>query len=154
MARFVRWNPIRDMVAMQQMMDHVMDDAFGGATNEWSTAGNWLALDLHDTGEAYVVEADVPGVPPDAIEITLHENTLTISGEIAVPASAEGTRRILSERTSGKFRRSITLPETIDADRVEASYADGVLHLTLPRSEATKPRQIAVKPAKLLQNQN
>lgn len=154
MARIIRWNPIREMAAMQNMMDRVFDEALRTTSNEWAAAGNWLALDLVDRGDGYVLEADVPGLTPDDIEITLHDNVLTISGELKQQTLPEGTRRILSERTFGRFRRSITLPETIDADRVEAAYAGGVLRLTLPRSEAAKPRQISVKPGKHLQDVN
>jgi HSP20 family protein len=155
MTRITRWNPFREMVEMQRQMDRIFEDV-GRAVGdgEWSAVGKWLALDVHDNGEAYTVQADLPGMNPDDIDITLHENTLTISGEFMQPEAPEGTQNVLNERRYGSFRRSITLPNAIDADNVEANYEDGVLQLTIPKSEAAKPRQISVKPGKMLESSN
>jgi HSP20 family protein len=152
-----RWNPFREMVEMQRTMDRMLDEVnrvTGSNAADWAAVGNWLALDVQDTGENYVIQADVPGVNPDNIEITVHENTLTINGEVVQPAAPTGTRQIMNERRFGKFRRSITLPHTVDVDKANAAYDKGVLTLTLPRSEASKPRQIAVKQGNLLQHAN
>ena len=155
MVRVTRWNPFRDMVEMQRQMDRMFDDV-NRAVGEgnWSSVGKWLALDVFDNGETYSVAADLPGLNPDDIEITLHENTLTIAGELVQPELPEGTRRVLNERHYGAFRRSISLPDAVDADNVDANYENGILMLTLPKSEASKPRQISVKPGKLLASDN
>jgi HSP20 family protein len=152
-----RWNPFREMVEMQRTMDRMFDEvnrAVGSNGSDWSSVGKWLSLDVHDNGEAFVIEADVPGMNPENIDVTVHENTLTISGEYAQPEAPEGTKRILNERRFGAFRRSITLPNAVDMDKAEANYDNGVLTLTLPRSENSKPRQISVKHQNLLQHQN
>lgn len=155
MARIVRWSPFREMVDMQRRMDRLFEEMTGDLeSNEWTETGNWLALDVHDDGESYLVEADLPGVNVDDIDITLHDHTLTISGEIKKEDVQEGERRILSERRYGLFRRSVRLPDAVEADNVEATYENGILKLALPKSEAAKPRQISVKNTPLLGNKN
>src|SRR5688572_16724648 len=152
-----RWNPFREMVEMQRTMDRMFDEvnrAVGSNGSDWSSVGKWLSLDVHDNGESFVIQADVPGMNPENIDVTVHENTLTISGEYTQPEAPEGTKRILNERRFGAFRRSITLPNAVDMDKAEANYDNGVLTLTLPRSETSKPRQISVKHQNLLQHHN
>jgi len=155
MTRIYRWNPFREMVEMQKSLDRMFGEvnrSFG--ESEWSAAGNWLAVDVIENNDAYILTADLPGVVSDDINITLHENVLTISGEIHTEEVEEGTRSLLNERRYGVFRRSITLPNTINGDNVEASFDNGVLTLTLPKSEASKPRQIAVKSHPVLTSEN
>ena len=153
-----RWNPFREMIEMQRTMDRMFDEvnrAVGGTgSSDWSSVGRWLTLDVNDKGDSYVVEADIPGINPDDIEVTMHQNTLTISGETKQVEAPEGTKNVLNERRYGAFRRSITLPSGINVDKAEAQYNNGVLTLTLPKSEESKPRQISVKNAHLLQHRN
>lgn len=149
--RITRWNPLREMAAMQNAIDRVFDDTWsvmndGGLT----TAGNWVALDVHENDNQYMVKADLPGLNPDDIHITVQENTLTISGEYAREEAPEGTQELLRERRFGRFSRSIKLPNALDVDNVDANYYDGVLHLTLAKSEAAKPRHIEVKSRSLI----
>ena len=155
MTRIVRWNPFREIVDMQRQLDRVFDEMNRNLPDsDWTESGNWLALDVHETDDNYLVETDLPGITPDDIDITLHENTLTITAEIHREDVQEGERRIVSERRYGRFQRSIRLPETVDADHVEASFENGVLMLTLAKSEASKPRQITVKAHKILTTEN
>jgi len=155
MTRIVRWNPLREMAQMQNALDRILDETWGNVDqNRFVTGRNWLALDVHENDEAYVVVADFPGVMPDAIDVTLHENTLTISGEIQKAEVPEGTQTLLNERVFGTFRRNITLPSHVDADNVIANYNEGVLTLNIPKSEESRPRQIAVNAGNLVHNQN
>lgn len=152
-SRIVRWNPVREMVAMQSAMDRMFDEVtrnFG----DLPTVGNTLPLDVHENDAHYTIAANLPGLTADDIEITLHENTLTISGEFVRQEAPEGTREWLSERVFGKFSRTLTLPNAVDADAVEATYDNGVLTLTLPKAESARPRQIAVNSKGLLNNPN
>lgn len=145
MSNITRWNPFREMVDMQRQLDRVFDEMNRGIGNsEWTQGGNWLALDVHENEDGYIVETDLPGINIDDINITLHENTLTISAEINREETQDSDRRLLSERRYGRFQRSIRLGNTIDADNVDATYENGVLTLMLPKSEASKPRQIAI----------
>lgn len=155
MSRIVRWNPFREIVDMQRQLDRVFDQMSNSLNDDdWTPTGNWLALDVHENDDNYFVEADLPGINPDDIDITFHENTLSITAETTREDVQEGERRLVSERRYGRFQRSIRLPNSIDVDNVEANYDNGVLTLTLPKSEASKPRQITVNNDKLLTSQN
>jgi HSP20 family protein len=103
------------------------------------------AVNVWDDEQNVYAQADLPGILPENLEIFVTEgNQLTIQGERAVtqPANAVWHRQ---ERSFGKFTRQVTLPSLVDADKVEAKYENGVLYLTLPKSEAAKPRKIIVK---------
>ena len=145
MTTIVRWNPIREMAAMQSAMDRLFEETWRGARP--SIAGNALALDVHETDQAYVVHTSLPGVEADKINISFQDDVLTISGEVEQAKTNEdqNTRVLLSERSYGKFSRSIRLAQAIDADKVEATYENGVLTLTLPKAPEAQPRLIPVK---------
>lgn len=151
--QIIRWNPVRDMVAMQSAMDRLFDDVTQ-SLGEGNAFTSNLPLDIHETDDNYVVVADVPGLMPDDINITLHENRLTIAGEFKQEETREDTRALVTERYYGNFSRSLTLPTNIEADDVEAAYDNGVLRLTLPKAENARPRQIRINTTGLLQNQN
>lgn len=101
------------------------------------------ALDLYQNKDNLVAVLELPGMKKDEIEISLHDGTLTISGERKAGAT-NGDKAERSERYVGKFRRSITLPAAIDGTKVNASYRDGILTVTLPKAEEAKPKQIPV----------
>jgi len=109
------------------------------------TSGALPAMNVWEDDGAFYVEADLPGVNPDKLEITVKEGTrLSVSGERPQtdPPHAVWHRQ---ERFAGPFTRELTLPAPVDADKVEAKFEHGVLKLTLPKSEAARPRRIAVK---------
>src|SRR5205807_9988386 len=103
------------------------------------------ALDLYDNKENFLVKAEVPGMKKEDIEISLHDGVLTVSGERREEKKHEGADIHRSERFVGRFQRTLTLPSDVDADKVKASYQDGILTVTLPKSEAAKPKQIQIK---------
>jgi HSP20 family protein len=109
----------------------------------------WMpAVDLYETEHAFVVEADLPGVHPENVDVQFDRNTLTISGTRAatLPSREKNAQlRVFSaERVSGGFSRSIRLPEHVDAERIEASFTDGVLRVTVPKSSVAVARKIAI----------
>ena len=142
MATIVRWNPVREMAAMQSAMDRLFENTWRNA--QPTVAGNLLPLDVYESDAVYTVTTTLPGLNIDQIQITLHEGVLTISGELAEP-NVENHRALLQERAYGKFSRSVKLPELVDAERVEATYQNGVLTLTLPKTPNAQPRLIPVK---------
>ncbi len=144
MTRFTRWDPLRDMITMRQAVDRALDEAFARGTETRGTGAWLLPMDAYITEDAIVIRADVPGVSPDELDITLEGDTLTIRGEIK-REKVEDYKYVLLERPTGRFERTLNINTPIDADRVEASFKDGVLTLTIPKAEAVKPRQIAVK---------
>ena len=102
-------------------------------------------LSVWEDEHAVYVEADLPGIDPAKLEVTITEgNQLTVQGE-RTPPEVSNAAWVRQERPFGKFVRAVTLPALVDADKVEAKYTDGVLRLTLPKHEAAKPRKITVK---------
>ena len=119
------WSPLMDL---RREMDHFFDDLFVPIQQNW---GN-----IEEVDNGHLMSFDLPGIPKDNIKIEVANNTITITGE-----GEEKDDKNFSVR---KFQRSFTLPAGIDADKIEADYKDGVLHLMVPKSEAAKPKQIKV----------
>ena len=144
----VRWNPIRDLAGMEierleRMFGGVFDrEGFGaGVTQSWLPA-----VDVYEDAHGEVVlKAELPAVPRDAIKVSMEGQTLTIEAERHLDTDVQRDRYHRIERGYGLFRRSFTLPATVDGARIAAEYQDGLLTVRLPRREETKPRQIEVK---------
>jgi len=147
MTTLVRWDPFRDMTTLRNMMDRFVDEPVFENAPLWQRSGGdyALALDLLEDNDAYTVKASVPGVDPGDLDVSLADNMLTIKGETHEEKNVEEKQYHLHERRYGSFSRSINLPVTVDADNVEATHENGVLTLRLPKSEAVKPKKIAVK---------
>ena len=106
---------------------------------------HWLpALDVQEDKDNYVVRTELPGLKREDIEVALHESALLISGERKAEPKPEGVEIHRQERYYGKFQRTLTLPEPVAADKIKAEYKDGVLTVTLPKTEAAKPKKIDV----------
>jgi HSP20 family protein len=134
-----RWANLRDEI------NSLFEGPFWPNTTPQAQLFNgWTpALDLYQTNDDVVAVVELPGMRKDDIDISLHDGMLTISGE-RKDTVAEGDKATRSERFVGKFRRSITLPTRVDANKVSASYKDGILTVTLPKAEEVKPKQIKV----------
>jgi HSP20 family protein len=102
------------------------------------------ALDLYQSNDNMIAVVELPGMRKEDIEISLHDGTLTISGERKRETSSNGEKAERTERYIGTFRRSIALPTRLDANKVSATYRDGTLTVTLPKAEEVKPKQIQV----------
>jgi HSP20 family protein len=151
-----QWYPFQDLRGAQEERARIqMDSLFAhalGLHGQWQSATGastpaWApALDIAERKDAYLVTVELPGVKLDDLQITLEGGLLTIQGErhFANDSSEEQFHRV--ERSSGAFRRSITLPAQIMADEVEASMEDGVLRILVPKAEETKPKRIQVTP--------
>jgi HSP20 family protein len=100
--------------------------------------------DIYETPDSIVVLAEMPGVPPDGVDITLERRVLTIRGRSAANEHA-GYQRVYNEYADGDYERVFTLSENINRDRIEATLKDGVLHLVLPKAETAKARKIELK---------
>jgi len=109
-------------------------------------AGGWLpAVDLYEDKDNIVVRAELPGMKKEELTISLHEGVLTLSGERTREEQYKDTQVCRAECFEGRFQRTITLPCPVQGDKVSASYKDGILTVTLPKPEETKPKQIEVK---------
>lgn len=102
------------------------------------------ALDIHESAEGLILEADLPGVAPDQLQLQVQNNVLHILGRVSWPLPADA-RPLREEVPRGDFYRSFILGEVVDTERIEAEFSDGVLRLTLPRLERTKPRKIEIR---------
>jgi len=120
-----------------------MDRLFGEARAE-SGAGVFPPLNLYDDGESLIVRAEVPGIDPKDLEINATMNALSIKGERKMQHTDENASFHRRERSHGMFSRTISLPQEIDPNKVQASYKLGVLEVMLPKAEAVKPRKIEI----------
>ena len=136
-----RWSNLRD--ELNSMFESPFWSGFGRVGQlftEWSPA-----LDLYQNNDNVVAVVELPGMRKDEIEISLNDGALTISGERCKESSnGDGEKAERSERYVGKFRRSIALPTRVDANKVSATYRDGILTVTLPKAEEARPKQIPV----------
>lgn len=138
------------MLDWSRQMDEASTRTSAGVADSPVRTQLWLpAVDLYETESAFVIEADLPGVHQENVDIQFDRGTLTITGTRAatLPAQKEnGQLRVFSsERLSGSFSRSIRLPEHVDAEHIEATFAQGVLTLTVPKSKGALPRKISIK---------
>ncbi|MEZ4862318.1 MAG: Hsp20/alpha crystallin family protein [Caldilineaceae bacterium] len=146
MTTLTRWEPFREMANLSRMMDRFFDEPFTEMPTLWRRGDGYsLALDVAEQDDQYVVKASVPGIKPEDIEITLTDNVLTIKGETKDEKEIEEEKYHMRERHYGSFTRTIALPVTVNADKIEAVNENGVLTLTLPKAEAVKPKRIEVK---------
>lgn len=142
----IRWNPTRDMMNLRREMDRLFNDFMTDTPGSRYENPSWgLALDVAENDSAFVVKASVPGVKRDDLDVTINENTLTIRGEVQADDSFEEGQYHVRERRYGTFSRSMTLPRTIDREAIDADYDNGVLTLTLPKTEELQPRRINIK---------
>jgi HSP20 family protein len=143
----IRWEPAAELNTIQTEMNRLFNSLFDTpARPTTGTVGRrWIpAMDLVEEGDRYVLRADLPGLSEKDVNIELESDVLTISGERKVEHSEEkgGYRRI--ERSYGSFSRSLTLPEGIDPEAVEAKFDRGVLEVRIPKPEQIKPRKVTI----------
>ena len=141
-----RFTPMTDFVSLREAMDRLFEDSFIRPTTMTGLAAGQIALpvDLWETGDAYHLRADVPGITPDAIDINVTADTLSITGEVKGQSDVANEGWLRQERRVGKFQRAFTLPVQIDPDKVQANFTNGVLELVLPKADQVKPRTVKV----------
>ena len=151
---FLPTRTLRDPAAEVSNLERRINRLFGDALSnfDWQYRDNagaaWVPpVDIFEEPDALRITAEVPGVSPDNLKISLENNVLSIHGTKEQVAQERSERVHRYERTYGAFERSFTLPATVDANNIKASYEHGVLTLTLPKIEKAKPRQIEVKVA-------
>jgi len=138
------WSPVADLAGVEiDRLNRMFDAAFAGSP---LTASTWVPpVDIFENNNKdVVVKVELPEMKREDIKVTFEDNLLTIEGERKLEAAVDRDRYHRVERGYGAFRRSFSLPATVDAGGVNASYQDGVLTITMPRREETRPRQIPV----------
>ncbi len=137
-----RWDPFRDLFRIERSINHFWRNpgANGEGRNRWA-----VPLNVVDRDDDFIVEATLPGVKPDDINVTIDDGLLTVEGETHSELEENEGGYLLKERRTGKFSRRLRIPDTVDADKAETAYVDGVLTITLPKAEAKKPKRLAIK---------
>jgi HSP20 family protein len=129
---------------MHDEMERVFESSFGSNFRPLATLSRWTpAVDVYQDKDQFTVVAEVPGLKKEEIEISLHGDTLTLSGE-RKPQDKSTDQGFRTERFFGKFQRSLTLPAVVNAEKVKATYKDGILEVVLPKADEAKPKQIEV----------
>jgi len=139
------WDNLRDLFSIQERMNRLLEDVLGrGEAAEEAGAGVWSpAVDIFETGNEFIVVAEVPEIKQEDIDIRVHENTLTIEGERKMrKARMEGYHRV--ERAHGRFLRSFLLPRSIDHEAITATLKDGILRIVLPKKVEVLQKQIEI----------
>ena len=149
MANLTRFDPFSEMVTLRQAMDRLFEDSFVSplTLRTFNGEASAPALDVHETGDEIVVTAALPGLKPEDVDITITGQNLSIRGEFKADDKVERDQYLYRERRYGTFHRQLQLPVRVQGDAATATFEDGVLTLSIPKSEEVKPRQIQVKPA-------
>ena len=137
-----RWDPFRELRRMDESMNRPWRGYRARRPDGWS-----VPLDVVRDGDNTLIHASLPGVKPEDINVTIEDGLLTIRAEPETEREGQDGNYLIRERRTGKLDRTLRLPQTVDADKVESRYKDGVLTITLPKVEAEKAKHIEVKAA-------
>ena len=149
MTTVTRFDPFRNVAGLQDEMERMFRDVLGTGEGTPTSAGAFApVLDVEEDPDHFTLHVELPGVKAQDVDITLEENVLTITGErnFYDERSTDNFRRI--ERRFGRFHRAVRLPDRVDVDKVEATFDNGLLTITVPKAEEAKPRRIAINAGK------
>jgi HSP20 family protein len=148
MANITRFDPVGEIVSLRQAMDRLFEDSFVSPL-AWRTMngeGVSAPLDVHETADEIVVSAVLPGVRSEDVDVTITGQSLHLRGEFKADEKINRDQYLYRERRYGAFSRTLQLPVRVEGDRAEATFADGILTLRIPKADEVKPRQIQIKP--------
>ncbi len=143
-----RWHPVREFRGLSRFIDDVIDEFVRSPLFSVAKERTGMIIppvDVSETDDEIVVTSELPGMKKEDIKLSLEDNVLTISGEKKEEREEKEKNFHLLERSFGSFRRSVSLPTSIEAGKVKASYKDGVLTVTIPKKEGAKPKEIKVE---------
>jgi len=142
----ITYDPFRELRSLQEEVNRVFSSNFNRAGESGMMRGAWNpSVDIFENKDQLVLEAELPGISPDDVNISIENNVLTIHGERRFEKKDEGDNFHRVERSYGSFTRSFTLPPTVSSENVEANYENGILRLQLAKREEAKPRRIEIK---------
>lgn len=145
----LRWDPFEELREMQRSLDRLFDELSGRRPLRRREAREpvvWEpAVEVYETDQEVVVRAELPGVDPKNVNVTVQDNTVTIEAEAKEEQEERGRNYLRRELRYGQFSRSLTLPAEVRADAAKATYRNGVLELRVPKSERAKPKQVKVE---------
>lgn len=140
-----RWDPFHEMMLLRDAMEHAFQEGImRPASSLLPTGRNGIPIDISEQENTYVVRASLPGVRPENTEVTIEGDTVTIQASTTDEERREGQSYLVRERRTGSFRRTITLPTTINPERASASFDHGILTIRLPKSEHAQPRRLSI----------
>jgi HSP20 family protein len=138
----VRWDPFRELTALQTEVNRLFSRMGGGDVTERQS---WTpSIDVIETDEDIKLKADLAGMDPKDISIEVQDNVLTVSGERRFQEEVKEDKYYRIERRYGSFSRSIALPQAVNEDKIEAKYENGLLEVSVPKAEIAKPKRISV----------
>lgn len=143
----VRWDPFQDLISLQERMNRLFEQTLDRSRGEGEgmVAGTWApAVDIYETPDSIVLQAELPGLSKDDIDIQVRDNVLTLKGERRSEKEVKEGNYLRVERAYGGFQRAFTLPAAVQADKIRAVFKDGVLDVSIPKAEETKPKQIKI----------
>jgi HSP20 family protein len=148
MAMAQQWNPLQDLIVLQDRMNRLFEDATqrhaqtdAGSGDEFERADWAPASDIYESDSAYLIAMDLPGIDRDELEIDVDDNRLIVKGNRVIDESKQHR----TERPRGKFLRSFGVPGSVDQGKIGAEYKDGVLQIRLPKRNEQKPKKIDIK---------
>jgi len=139
------WSPVEQLSTLREEINRLFDSPFGELTRHMELFNGWTpALDVYEDKDNLIVKAELPGMKREEIDISFHDGTLTITGERKYEEKNEDAETYRAERFFGKFHRTLALPKPVQSDKATATYKDGILTVTLPKTEEAKTKQIQV----------
>jgi HSP20 family protein len=140
------WKPFRELTTLREEMDRLWNRFFGEREALEPFRGEWVpSLDVSETKDNVLVKAEIPGMDPKEIDISYAEGILTVRGERKQEKEEKDENYHMIERRYGSFSRSVRLPHEVKSDRIKANYKDGVLRITLPKSEEAKKKEVKIR---------
>ena len=141
----VAWPSFGRLSSLRDELDRLFESPWTELARTSQLLSGWTpALDIHEDKDNFIVRAELPGMKREDIDVSLHDGALSISGERKLEQKFEEAEVYRTERFFGKFQRTVALPAAVAADKVKAQYKDGVLTITLPKTDEAKPKQISV----------
>ncbi len=139
------WQPFTELMSLRQAMDKLFEDSFVTPSRISFGPSTGIPIDMYHTANDVVVKAILPGIKPEEVDVTITGDTLTIKGETKAEEEVKREDYLYQEHRYGAFSRSVTLPSGLNTDKVEANFDNGILTVTIPKSEQVKPKSIKVK---------
>lgn len=142
----ITYDPFRELRSLQDEVNRVFSGSFNRSDETGMMRGAWNpSVDIFENKDSLILEAELPGMSPENVNISIENNVLTIHGERKFEKKDEGDNFHRVERSYGSFTRSFTLPPTVSSDNVEANFENGILRLQLAKREDAKPKRIEIK---------
>jgi len=142
----IRRDPFKELTTLREEIDRIFDSFFGRVPAVAEREVAWLpALNLEETDDEFIVKVELPGLKKEDVKIHLTDDSLTISGERKMEKEEKGKTYHRVEMAYGRFQRTITFPSEVEPDKARATYKDGILTITVPKSEKAKPKEIEIE---------